>query len=122
MDEKPKHNADIMSELNCVDKAGVWLERGLEKVFNRWGRFCADYPVPVIVLSLAVAIVLCAGVQRLKITTDPVQLWAAPKSRTRLEKDFFDSTFRPFYRAAQVIVTAKNLDSVSRKKNYFDQS
>ena len=54
-------------ELNPLDKVGVWLERLLEKLFNRWGRFCAENPVPVIVFSLAIAIAMCVGVQRLKV-------------------------------------------------------
>lgn len=42
------------------------------------------------------------GIIYLKITTDPVELWAAPNSRSRVEKDFFDSKFEPFYRIEQV--------------------
>ncbi len=36
--------------------------------------------------------------------------WSSPPgadSKTRIEKDFFDQTFRPFYRADQVIVRYK---------------
>ena len=38
----------------------------------------------------------------LKVTTDPIELWASPASRSRVEKDFFDSNFRPFFRTSQV--------------------
>ena len=41
------------------------------------------------------------------MTTDPIELWAAPNSRSRIERTFFDETFRPFYRTEQVIVKAK---------------
>lgn len=44
------------------------------------------------------------GIKYLKITTDPVELWAAPNSRSRLEREFFDSNFEPFYRIEQVII------------------
>lgn len=44
------------------------------------------------------------GLIELRMTTDPVELWAAPASQSRLEKDRFDSTFGPFYRIEQVIV------------------
>lgn len=40
----------------------------------------------------------------MEITTDPVELWAAPHSRSRIEKDFFDDTFGPFYRTAQIFI------------------
>jgi Niemann-Pick C1 protein len=40
-----------------------------------------------------------------------VELWAAPGSRSRVEKDFYDQVFRPFYRTEQVIIHATNLES-----------
>lgn len=42
------------------------------------------------------------GIKYLKITTDPVELWAAPNSRSRIEREFFDRNFEPFYRIEQV--------------------
>lgn len=47
------------------------------------------------------------GIKYLKITTDPVELWAAPNSRSRIEREFFDSNFEPFYRIEQVGIAAK---------------
>lgn len=44
------------------------------------------------------------GVKYLKIITDPVELWAAPNSRSRIEREFFDSNFEPFYRIEQIII------------------
>lgn len=38
------------------------------------------------------------------MTTDPVELWAAPTSQSRMEKDIYDSNFDPFYRIEQVII------------------
>ena len=46
------------------------------------------------------------------MTTDPIELWASPASRSRVERAFFDETFRPFYRTEQIIIHAKNLDTV----------
>ena len=40
---------------------------------------------------------------------DPIELWNSPTSQTRKEKEFFDSTFRPFYRPCQIIVRAKDV-------------
>jgi Niemann-Pick C1 protein len=75
-------------------------------VFTAWGTFAARHPLPVIFLSLGLVGSLCSGVAWLEVTTDPIELWASPTSRSRLEKDFFDSEFRPFYRTAIVIVKA----------------
>ena len=44
----------------------------------RWGVFCGDYPIPVIVGSVSVAVLLTLGVFWLEVTTDPVELWAGP--------------------------------------------
>lgn len=46
------------------------------------------------------------GIKYLKITTNPVELWAAPNSRSRIERDFFDSNFEPFYRIEQIIIAS----------------
>lgn len=47
------------------------------------------------------------GITCLQITTNPVELWAAPNSRSRKEKDLFDSNFGPFYRIEQIIIKSK---------------
>jgi len=47
----------------------------------RWGRICSKYPAPIIFLSLGFAAGLCSGIVFLEVTTDPIELWAAPESR-----------------------------------------
>lgn len=47
------------------------------------------------------------------VTTDPVELWAAPHSRSRIERQYFDYHFEPFYRIEQLIIRAKDLENVS---------
>lgn len=63
--------------------------------------------------------ILCLGIFKLEVTTDPVELWAAPNSRSRLEKEYFDKTFAPFYRIEHLIITAKD-DSMSIFRNTTD--
>lgn len=55
-------------------------------------------------MSAILVVGLSVGVFFMKITTDPVELWAAPHSRSRAEKDYFDDKFGPFYRTAQVFI------------------
>ena len=87
-----------------------WIGRKQNEVivsfFTWWGTFAAKHPLPVIFLSIALVASLCSGVHKLEVTKDPIELWASPDSRCRLEKDFFDSEFRPFYRTALVIARA----------------
>ena len=74
----------------------------MTRLFTWWGHTAATYPLPVILLSIVFAAGLSSGIIYLEVTTDPIELWASPTSRSRVEKDFFDSTFRPFYRTSQV--------------------
>ncbi|VVC88611.1 unnamed protein product [Leptidea sinapis] len=48
----------------------------------------------------------------MQVTTNPVELWAAPNSRSRLEREYFDSHFEPFYRTEMLIISAKGLPKV----------
>lgn len=47
-----------------------------------------------------------SGLRFIELTTDPVELWSAPNSRARKEKDFHDTHFGPFFRTNQLILTA----------------
>jgi Niemann-Pick C1 protein len=66
----------------------------------------------VLVPGILITVGLCCGIAYLEIITDPVELWASPMSRSRIEKDYFDEHFEPFYRTEQIIVTAKGLPNV----------
>ena len=52
------------------------------------------------------------GLRSLHVTTNPVELWASPDSRARVERKFFDSHFGPFYRIEQIIIRAVDLENV----------
>ena len=88
------------------------MELKATEAFTWWGTFVSKNKLIVMIVSIVIAAVLAVGMVNMIITTDPVELWAAPTSRSRIEKDFFDSNFRPFYRTEMVIVKAKNLDTV----------
>ena len=55
-------------------------------------------------LGLLAGIGLSSGIMYLEVTTDPVKLWASPLSRSRVEKDFYDQNFEPFYRTEMLII------------------
>ena len=103
------------NDMSITDKLGMHFEIAMTNFFTDLGTLFARYPLPVIVLSVGFAVGLSTGIKWLNVTTDPIELWASPSSRSRIEKDFFDKTFRPFYRTEQIIITAKNLSSVSIK-------
>jgi Niemann-Pick C1 protein len=99
-------------QLNILDQLGMSFEMGMTNFFTMWGTLCSRYPVPVIMLSVGFALGLSTGIMWLNVTTDPIELWASPTSRSRIERSFFDETFRPFYRTEQIIIHAKDLPNV----------
>ncbi len=51
---------------------------------------------------------LSGGFYFFDVITDPVELWSPANSDTRLNKNYYDSHFRPFYRTTQIIIRATN--------------
>lgn len=81
-------------------------------LFRGWGTFCAKHPVLVLAILSWVIGGLCYGVRYMQVTTDPVELWAGEESQTRLEKEYFDSHFGPFYRTNQLFIKPRNMSNV----------
>ncbi len=94
---------------------GAHLENWIKTVFYKWGLFVAQFWPLVMAVGLGLIVLLMGLTAALHftntvpfvITTDPVQLWSAPDSRARQEKDYFDKNFNPFYRNELMIFTAK---------------
>ncbi|XP_013397957.1 Niemann-Pick C1 protein isoform X2 [Lingula anatina] len=95
-------------EINCLEKIGFHLDRWLQKIFTKWGTFVARRPLVVLIIGLLLCVALGCGLLKLSVIVDPVQLWSAPKSVARTQKDYFDQHFGPFYRTEQLIITPKN--------------
>ncbi|XP_038051413.1 NPC intracellular cholesterol transporter 1-like [Patiria miniata] len=100
------HTQVSEKDVGCRERFGAAFHRKLSGLFRWWGTKCARYPILVIFLGLLAVGGLSSGIAFLKITTDPVELWSPPESRSREEKNYFDEHFGPFYRTEQVIITA----------------
>lgn len=72
----------------------------------------ANNNMAVIALSSWVILALGYGAFSLQITTNPVELWASPSSQSRVEKDFFETRFQPFYRTEQIFLKSVGLKQV----------
>ena len=101
--ENPENPADE----NVSKSIGASIDLFMIRIFTKIATFAALSPWVTLIAMLSIAGVLCGGITQLRLTTDPIELWAAPNSRSRIERTFFDETFRPFYRTEQVIVKAK---------------
>lgn len=73
---------------------------------------CADNPILVLAIFSWIIGGLAFGIQYLVIVTDPEELWASPTSETRIEKDYFDSRFQPFYRTNQIFIKPNKTENV----------
>lgn len=122
--QKAKPPKEVTTRLSCSQKLSLAMHKSLTRAFSRWGAMMASYPITVILISAVVVAVLSSGIVFIQLTTNPVELWSAPDSQARQEKDFYDQHFGPFFRTNQVILTAKNrpdyiYDSVILGKNNF---
>ena len=88
-------------------QVGHQVERGIKLSFYHWGRFVAKFWYLVLIVAVVIAGTLSFGLFFFTVTTDPVELWSAPNSRARLEKNYFDENFGPFFRTEQILVKAK---------------
>lgn len=79
----------------------------LYKFFKWWGTFCAKNPWFVLMVCSWIIIGLGYGIKYMKVTTDPIELWAGEGSTTRIEKEYFDTHFAPFYRNNQMFIKPK---------------
>uniref|UniRef100_A0A8C4Q4A4 Niemann-Pick disease, type C1 n=1 Tax=Eptatretus burgeri TaxID=7764 RepID=A0A8C4Q4A4_EPTBU len=87
-----------------------YVESYLQTTFSCWGEWCVRHPVPVLFISAIVIVICSTGLCWVVVTTDPVELWSAPNSRSRLEKDYFDTHFGPFFRVEQLIIHTPNFN------------
>ncbi|TFY81813.1 hypothetical protein EWM64_g2201 [Hericium alpestre] len=49
---------------------------------------------------------LNVGWKDFEVETDPVRLWVAPDSESKIQKDLFDQSFGPFYRTEDIFITS----------------
>ena len=89
-------------------KLGAHFERLIKRVFYLWGKIATRFWPVVIIVGVIVVGALSSGVYRFQVVTNTVELWSAPNSRARLEKNYFDANFNPFYRTEMIIIKPRN--------------
>ncbi|CAD7086055.1 unnamed protein product [Hermetia illucens] len=100
------------NEIGYFERLGAETETFLENMFTVWGTFFANHAWFTLLTGVIFVVALGCGIKLLYITTDPVELWASPTSRSRIEREYFDSNFEPFYRIEQLIIKAVDLPDV----------
>ncbi|XP_015905178.1 NPC intracellular cholesterol transporter 1 [Parasteatoda tepidariorum] len=106
---------DVKLDPKRVSRCNRWgaqLDEWLKDIFTRWALMCASYPYTVLLICIAFLIICGSGLIFFTIRTNPVELWSAPTSQAREQKDYFDNHFGPFYRTEQVIIRRKSGEPV----------
>ncbi|EFN58463.1 hypothetical protein CHLNCDRAFT_6284, partial [Chlorella variabilis] len=80
-------------------------EQLLRRWFYRLGRCCARRPALVLAASLLLVGACALGLTRLRVMTDPQELWVGPGSQAAQEKAAYEAAFGPFYRITQLILS-----------------
>lgn len=97
----------LSDQQGCYVRIGIKAEEMMQSFFQRWGHFCGSYPKSVLAITMLIVVICSFGLWKFTVVTNPVDLWAAPTSKTRIQKNYFDNHFSPFYRVEQVIITSK---------------
>ncbi|CAH2044145.1 unnamed protein product, partial [Iphiclides podalirius] len=106
---------DAAAEATFFEKLGAEAETRLEDFFQWWGCIMASRPWIVLFLGLCIVVALGTGINQMQVTTNPVELWAAPNSRSRVERARFDEYFEPFYRTEMLIISSKGLPTIQHE-------
>ncbi|KAF8665679.1 hypothetical protein AX16_000132 [Volvariella volvacea WC 439] len=98
--------ASLLDPIETVQPRQYPLNTALRRGFYRLGIFTATNPWLTFMLVFLLVGILNMGWKKFEVETDPVRLWVAPASQSKLQKEFFDEKFGPFYRTEQIFITA----------------
>ncbi|KAN0063267.1 niemann-Pick type C-related protein 1 [Thecaphora frezii] len=96
--------SDALSALGVAQPRKYVLNNLLSRWFYGLGLFCAKRPYLTFMIGAAFVGVCNIGWTKFEVETDPVRLWVAPDSNSKLQKEYFDEQFGPFYRPEQVFL------------------
>ncbi|THH10069.1 hypothetical protein EW145_g1571 [Phellinidium pouzarii] len=98
--------ASLLDPIETLQPRQYRLNTFLRRSFYRIGLMCASYPWLTFTVMFATMGLLNIGWKYFEVETDPVRLWVAPNSESKLQKEFFDQNFGPFYRPQQIFITS----------------
>lgn len=108
--------ASLLDPIATSQPRQYHLNNLLGRKFYQLGLLAASSPFLTLAIVFTAIGLLNLGWKRFAIETDPVRLWVAPDSESKLQKEFFDEHFGPFYRAQQIFVT-KATDTYTAPEN-----
>lgn len=112
--------ASLLDPIDTLQPRQYALNSILRRHFYRLGLFAASSPWLVFAMVFAVVGLLNIGWTAFAVETDPVRLWVSPTSESRLQKEYFDEHFGPFYRTEQIFLTAPAAAESNGEATSFD--
>jgi Niemann-Pick C1 protein len=100
--------ASLLDPIETVQPRQYKLNNVLRRSFYRLGLFTASRPFLTFAIVFTLVGLLNLGWSRFEIETNPVRLWVSPDSESKLQSDYFDANFGPFYRVEQLFITSTN--------------
>ncbi|TFK55884.1 multidrug efflux transporter AcrB transmembrane domain-containing protein [Heliocybe sulcata] len=108
--EESRHHlgrgASLLDPMDTVQPRQYRLNTMLRRFFYRLGLICATSPWLIFALVFLATGLLNLGWKKFQVETEPVRLWVAPDSESKLQKEYFDEHFGPFYRPEQIFITS----------------
>ncbi|KZT19295.1 multidrug efflux transporter AcrB transmembrane domain-containing protein [Neolentinus lepideus HHB14362 ss-1] len=108
--EESRHHlgrgASLLDPMDTVQPRQYRLNTVLRRSFYRLGLICSTSPWLTFSLVFLAVGLLNLGWKKFQVETEPVRLWVAPDSESKLQKEYFDEHFGPFYRPQQIFVTS----------------
>jgi Niemann-Pick C1 protein len=98
--------ASLLDPIDTVQPRHYRLNSFLRRSFFRLGLTTAENPYLTFALVFTAVGLLNIGWKKFEVEQDPVRLWVAPDSESRIQKDYFDQHFGPFYRPQQIFITS----------------
>ncbi|XP_042881806.1 NPC intracellular cholesterol transporter 1-like [Penaeus japonicus] len=110
VDRRGEEQPDNTGDPGWPEVIAASVAKALRYVFSHLGRVVALCPLIFLALGLAPAAYLAYKGVQLKLTTDPMEVFASSSSKAMQDKLYFESHFGPVDRTARLIVTPKNYD------------
>ncbi|KAJ6510044.1 patched family-domain-containing protein [Mycena vitilis] len=105
--------ASLVDPTETVQPRQYALNNIMRRGFYRLGLMTASSPWLTFAIVFLLVGLLNVGWKYFAIETDPVRLWVSPSSESRIQKEYFDEHFGPFYRTEQIFVTSDRVSESS---------
>ncbi|KAI0687215.1 multidrug efflux transporter AcrB transmembrane domain-containing protein [Cytidiella melzeri] len=98
--------ASLLDPIETVQPRQYKLNNILRRFFYRTGLRFATSPWLTFAIMFTTVGLLNLGWRNFAVETDPVRLWVSSDSESKLQKEYFDEHFGPFFRPEQIFITS----------------